>query len=199
MPDAGARAALIAAEPDVYFTTSHFAGVPVVQCRLEALDPQGLTELAAEAWASRAPRRLLAEHRRRRRPDMATWDDVARICLALPGDQSRAPRGATAGGSCGTRASSGSARWAKKDVAELGDAAPTGPVVAAYVPDEGAKQAMITAEPDRYFTTSHFDGYPAVLCRLEALDPQSLTELAGEAWACRAPKRLVAEHLEAPR
>src|SRR4051794_35237991 len=129
---------------------------------------------------------------------MATWDDVARICLALP----ETPEGT----------SRGSRRWlvrdkgfvwerplGKKDVAELGDAAPTGPVVAAYVPDEGAKQAMVTAEPDRYFTTSHFDGFPAVLCRLEALDLQSLTELAAEAWACRAPKRLAAQYLEAPR
>ena len=81
-----------------------------------------------------------------------------------------------------------------RDLAELGDAAPTGPVVAAYVPDEGAKQALIAEEPDVYFTTSHFDGYPAVLCRLDRLDVPALTELAGEAWACRAPRRLVSEH-----
>jgi hypothetical protein len=31
-------------------------------CRLDALDRQALTELAGEAWASRAPRRLLDEH-----------------------------------------------------------------------------------------------------------------------------------------
>ena len=67
-------------------------------------------------------------------------------------------------------------------------------MIAAYVPDEGAKQALIAEEPGVYFTTSHFDGYPAVLCRLEELDEQSLTELAAEAWACRAPKRLLAEH-----
>jgi hypothetical protein len=61
------------------------------------------------------------------------------------------------------------------------------------VPDEGAKRALIADEPDVYFTTSHFDGYPAVLARLDALDEAALTELAGEAWACRAPRRLVAE------
>jgi hypothetical protein len=33
-----------------------------------------------------------------------------------------------------------------------------------------------------------------VLCRLERLDAEALTELAAEAWACRAPRRLVAEH-----
>ena len=124
---------------------------------------------------------------------MATWDDVARICLALP---------ATAEGT-----SRGRRQWqvrgkafvwerplGKKDVAELGEAAPTGAVVAAYVPDEGAKHALIAEEPDVYSTTSRFDGYPAVLCRLEPLDEQSLTELAAEAWTCRAPRRLQAEH-----
>ena len=123
---------------------------------------------------------------------MATWDDVARICLALPET--------TEGTSRGSR------RWLVrdkgfvwerplrgKDVAELGDAAPTGPVVAAYVPDEGAKRALIVDEPDVYFTTSHFDGYPAVLCRLDALDLQSLASPAAQhpvredKWAVRWP------------
>ena len=40
--------------PDVYFTTSHVDGVPIVQGRLEALDEQSLTELVGEAWAARA-------------------------------------------------------------------------------------------------------------------------------------------------
>jgi hypothetical protein len=82
----------------------------------------------------------------------------------------------------------------KKDLRELGDAAPTGPVLAAHVPDEGAKLALIADEPDVFFTTHHFDGYPAVLCRLDELDDETLTELSGEAWACRAPKRLLAEY-----
>jgi hypothetical protein len=30
-----------------------------------------------------------------------------------------------------------------------------------------------------------------VQCRLDALDQQSLTELVGEAWACRAPRSLL--------
>jgi len=125
---------------------------------------------------------------------MATWDDVARICLALP----EAAEAASGHGGRQWRVRDKAFVWERplrrKDLAELGDAAPTGPVIAAYVPDEGAKRALIVEEPDVYFTTSHFDGYPAVLCRLEALDEQSLTELAAEAWACRAPKRLLAEH-----
>jgi hypothetical protein len=124
---------------------------------------------------------------------MAGWDDVARICLALPETTE-----ATSYGSRAWKVRGKGFLWERplrqKDLAELGVAAPTGPVIGAYVPDEGAKAALITEEPDAYFTTSHFDGFPAVLCRLDALDEQSLTELAEEAWACRAPRRLVAEH-----
>src|SRR5215211_247286 len=115
---------------------------------------------------------------------MATWDDVARVCLALPGTTE-----VTSRGNRQWRVRDRGFVWErplrKKDLAELGDAAPTGPVLGAYVPDVGAKAALIAEEPDVYFTTSHFDGYPAVLCRLDALDLESLTELAGEAWACR--------------
>src|SRR3954452_18811594 len=117
---------------------------------------------------------------------MATWDDVARSCLALP----ETTEGTTRGNRRWLVRNAGFV-WerplGRKDVAELGAAAPTGPVVAAYVPDEGAKLALVAAEPDVYFTTSHFDGYPAVLCRLEELDAQSLAVLVTAASARRSP------------
>jgi hypothetical protein len=47
-----------------------------------------------------------------------------------------------------------------------------------------------------FFTTSHFDGYPAVLARLERLAIEELTELVTEAWLARAPKREVEAYLE---
>jgi hypothetical protein len=113
------------------------------------------------------------------------WDDVARACLALPGTTEAV-------------SARGRRRWLVRgrtfvrerplhqvDLAQLGDDAPSGPILVAYVPDEGAKQALLAAEPDVYFTTRHFDGVPVVQCRLEALDEQSLTELVGEAWAAR--------------
>ena len=124
---------------------------------------------------------------------MATWEDVAHICLALPATSEGISRGRRQW-QVRDKAFVWERPLGRKDTAELGDDAPTGPVVAAYVPDEGAKHALIAEEPGVYFTTSHFDGYPAVLCRLDALDEQSLTELAAEAWACRAPRRLLAEH-----
>lgn len=124
---------------------------------------------------------------------MATWDDVARTCLALPATSEGVSRGWRQ-----WKVRDRSFVWerplGKKDVAEFGSAAPPGPVVAAYVPDEGAKAALIAEQPELYFTTSHFDGYPTVLCRLDLLDRQELAELAAEAWACRAPRKLLAEH-----
>ncbi len=128
---------------------------------------------------------------------MATWDDVARICLALPGTAESTSYGGRA-----WKVGGKGFVWERplrgRDRQELGDAAPTGPVLAAQVPDEGAKQALIAEQPDVYFTTGHFDGYPAVLVRVEAIDEQSLVELAGEAWACRAPRRLLAEYEGGP-
>ncbi|WP_097193439.1 MmcQ/YjbR family DNA-binding protein [Blastococcus aggregatus] len=125
---------------------------------------------------------------------MLTLDDVARACLALPATTEAV-------------SASGRRRWLVRgktfvrerplhrvDLAELGDAAPAGPVLVASVPDEGAKAALIAEEPERYFTTSHFDGRPAVLCRLDRLDDRGLTELVTEAWASRASRRLLAEH-----
>jgi len=129
---------------------------------------------------------------------MTSLDDVATVCLALPETTEVTSRGARQ-----WRVKDKLFVWERPlrrtDLDELGDAAPDGTVLGARVPDEGAKAALIADEPDVYFTTHHFDGYPAVLCRLDRLDAQSLTELAAEAWACRAPRRLLAEHPVAPR
>jgi hypothetical protein len=124
---------------------------------------------------------------------MTSLDDVATACLALPDTTEVTSRGARQ-----WRVADKLFVWERplrrRDLEELADAAPTGTVLGARVPDEGAKAALIAEEPDVYFTTHHFDGYPAILCRLDALDRQSLTELAAEAWACRAPRRLLAAH-----
>ena len=125
---------------------------------------------------------------------MATWAEVSAACLALP----EAVETASGQGQRQWRVRDKSFAWERplrrKDLEQLGDDAPAGPVLAASVPDEGAKRALVAAEPEVYFTTHHFDGYAAVLVRLDELDADSLVELVSEAWACRAPKRLAAEH-----
>jgi hypothetical protein len=53
----GAKAALLADDPTVYFTTSHFDGYAMVLVVLERIGRSELEELIVEAWLSRAPRR----------------------------------------------------------------------------------------------------------------------------------------------
>ena len=58
---------------------------------------------------------------------------------------------------------------------------------------EEEKRALIESEPEKFFTTAHYDSHPHVLVRLEAVDRAELAELLEESWRLRAPKRLVEE------
>jgi hypothetical protein len=78
----------------------------------------------------------------------------------------------------------------KSDLAALGAAAPEGPILAARVEHLGIKDALLATDPDVYFTTPHFDGYPAVLVRLDRIEPADVHELTVDAWLARAPGRL---------
>jgi len=62
------------------------------------------------------------------------------------------------------------------------------------VADVGVKEALVADQPRLFFTTPHFDGYPAVLVRLDVAQPDELEELVVEAWLDRAPARLVREY-----
>jgi hypothetical protein len=129
---------------------------------------------------------------------MATWDDVRRLALALPRAAEDSSHGLAAWSVNGK-----SFAWERPlrrgDLQALGDAAPQGPVLATRVPDLGAKEALLATDDDWCFTTPHFDGYPAVLVRLDRIPVADLEELLVEAWLARAPKRLAAEWLDGTR
>jgi hypothetical protein len=63
-------------------------------------------------------------------------------------------------------------------------------VIGVRVADEEEKQAMLALDPDIFFTEPHYDGYPAVLVRLPAIDGALLEKVIGDAWRVRAPRRL---------
>jgi hypothetical protein len=124
---------------------------------------------------------------------VATWEDVRRIALALP--------------ETSERGSWGSPQWRVKDkgfvwerplrradLDALGDDAPDGPILGVRVADVGVKEALVADDPAVFFTTPHFDGYPAVLVRLERIAVDELDELIVDAWLLRAPKRLAKEY-----
>jgi hypothetical protein len=117
---------------------------------------------------------------------VAAWDDVAHIVGQLPETAEPTPRT--------WRVRKKLIAWErplrKADYEALGDAAPDGDILGARVPDEGVKFALIADDPDVYFTTPHFDGYPAVLVRLAEISVPELQELVTEAWLAQAPKTL---------
>jgi hypothetical protein len=57
----------------------------------------------------------------------------------------------------------------------------------------GLKEALIEAEPDKYFETPHYAGWPAMLVRLDAVSDDELTTRLECAWAEKAPARLKKE------
>lgn len=67
-----------------------------------------------------------------------------------------------------------------------------GDVLVLWCADEAEKEFLIGAEPEKFFTTPHYDGHASVLLRLDAVELDELTELLTEAWRVRAPKRLAA-------
>jgi hypothetical protein len=125
---------------------------------------------------------------------VATWDDVARIVgqLALTAEQS--PHEWRVGKKlvAWERPLRSSDREA---LALNGSEPPEGDILGVRVSDEGVKFALIADEPRVYFTTPHFDGYPAVLVRLAEIAVPDLEELITEAWLTQAPKKLVQEFL----
>jgi hypothetical protein len=128
---------------------------------------------------------------------MATWDDVRRLALELP-ETSERPSHGTASWRVRDKGFVWERPLRAADREALGDAAPEGAILGARTEHLIAKEALIADDPGVYFTTPHFDGYPAVLVVLERIEPQQLRELIVEAWLARAPKRLaktyVAEH-----
>ncbi len=81
------------------------------------------------------------------------------------------------------------------EVQALGDAAPDGPILGARVEHIGAKEALLADDSGVYFTTPHFDGYPAILVQLDRISAAELEEVVTEAWLARAPRKLADTYL----
>jgi hypothetical protein len=126
---------------------------------------------------------------------VATWDDVRRIALALPETSERRSRDLR--------------QWCVKDkffvwerplrradLEALGDDAPDGPILGARVEHLGAKEALLANDDGVFFTTPHFDDYPAILVRLDRIAIDDLDEVIVEAWLARAPKRLAKAYVD---
>ncbi|HEV7584989.1 MAG TPA: MmcQ/YjbR family DNA-binding protein [Solirubrobacteraceae bacterium] len=126
---------------------------------------------------------------------MASWEDVCQLALALPETSERLSRDRR--------------QWLVKDklfvwerplrpreLEALGTSAPDGPILGARVEHVGAKEALLADDPRVFFTTPHFDGFPAILVRLDRITGEDLEEVVTEAWLVRAPRRMAEKYLE---
>jgi hypothetical protein len=118
---------------------------------------------------------------------MADADDVRRIALALPhvteiesdGFDFRAGNKGFVWSYPERRP--GRPRLIRTDIAVL------------FVGDEAEKQALLLGEPDLFFTTPSYDGWPLVMLRLPEVGVDRLDELVTDAWRMRVPDELVTE------
>jgi len=120
---------------------------------------------------------------------MATRDDVRRIALSLP-------EAGEEGGFSFVVAGKGFAWPWMERIHPKRPRVPHPEVMGVRVANELEKQSLLALDPEIFFTEPHYDGYPAVLVRLPAIDVGLLEKVLTDAWRSRAPRRLVQDFSE---
>jgi hypothetical protein len=126
---------------------------------------------------------------------MATWRDVRRLALALPGTSEEVSRG-TAAWVVSKKGFVWERPLRKSDIAALGPSAPAGPILGVRTADLEMKDVLLASNPGVFFTTPHFNGYPAVLVRLDQIKLAELKNVIVEAWLTRAAPKIAAAFLQ---
>jgi hypothetical protein len=116
---------------------------------------------------------------------MATQAQVRRIALSFPGVEERDGRFAFEVRNKGKL--KGFAWVWNERVEPKKPKVPNPGVLAVRVANLGQKDLLLAAEPDKFFTEPHYNGFPAVLVRLKAVTVRDLEVLLADAWRCQAP------------
>jgi len=119
---------------------------------------------------------------------MATQADVRRIALSLPAAEEAGDRFAFSVPSKG-KLKGFVWVWMERVVQKKPRVANPG-VIAVRVANLAQKDLLLSANPTKFFTEPHYDGFPAVLVRLGAVSVADLKVLIAEAWRCQAPADL---------
>lgn len=123
---------------------------------------------------------------------MASQDDVRRIAKSLPGTTESKERFAF---SVDNKGKPKGFVWVWLERIHPKKArVPQPEVIAVRVADQTEKAALLAADPDKFFTEPHYNGYPAVLVRLPKVTQAELRQVITEAWRCQAPPSLVAAY-----
>jgi hypothetical protein len=119
---------------------------------------------------------------------MASQADVRRIALSLPGAEQPPGRFAF---SVSNRGKLKAFVWVWMErVTPKKPRVPNHGVIAVRVANLDERKRLIAADPGKFFTEPHYEGFPAVLVRLDAASPADLKALITEAWRCQAPADL---------
>jgi hypothetical protein len=123
---------------------------------------------------------------------MADQGDVRRIALSLPGTVEEEGRFAF---SVMDKGKARGIAWVWRERLEPRKArVPNAAVLAVRVEGPVEKELLLASDDEKFFTEPHYNGYPAVLVRLAAVDEGELEALLTSAWRCQAPKALLAAH-----
>jgi hypothetical protein len=126
---------------------------------------------------------------------MATWRDVRLIALNLPGTREEVRSSGTSAWIVNNKFFIWERPLRPADIAALGDRVPTGPILGVRTADLEMKDVFLASDPKVFFTTPHFEGYAAVLIRLDKISTSQLKDVIVEAWLSRAQKRAVAAYI----
>lgn len=126
---------------------------------------------------------------------MASWGDVRRFALSLPGTSEEKSQNGNLSWIVNKKFFMWERPLRRADLAALGRDAPTGPILGLRTADLEMKDVLLASDPGVFFTTPHFNGYPAVLVRLGKIAPRKLKDVILEAWLARASKRAVTAFL----
>lgn len=117
---------------------------------------------------------------------MTTHDDLRTICLALPGSIEGDDR---FGFGVEVKGKVKGYCWTWLERLEPKKArVPNDRVLAIKTPSLQAKELLLASEPGRFFTEDHYNGYSAIMVRLDLVEPEELVDLLQQAHESVLPK-----------